>query len=232
MIETPVGFHEAMLEALPNHINPSDRVLDVGGWHAPLNRADYVVDIMPYATRNRNGALLKEVWPSERFSKDTFLPLDICRPEPWPFKDKFFDFVFCSNTLEDVRDPVRVCSEMVRVGRAGLIEVPSRLVESIKGVERPFYTGYYHHRWLCEVENNHIFFQFKPAMIHSYRRFHFVKPWYKRVNHERYGSAGFFWKESFQYSERVLIERDEVQESLTQFKAKHGHLRDLFVHRF
>ncbi len=26
-------------------------VLDVGGWAAPLNRADWVIDLMPYETR-------------------------------------------------------------------------------------------------------------------------------------------------------------------------------------
>ena len=195
---------------LPEIIKPSDLVLDVGGWHAPLNRADYIVDIMPYDTRNQKGAVLADVWPKERFTRDTFLQLDICADKPWPFRDKQFDFVLCAHTLEDVRDPIRVCRELVRVAKAGYIEVPSRLTESSKGVERPFYCGFYHHRWLCEAEDSSITFQFKPAMIHAYRRFHFRKPWYKKVNPEL-DAVGFFWSGSFGFQERIIIDRNDVQ---------------------
>ncbi len=127
-------------QKLPSIIQPSDAVLDVGGWYAPWNRADYMIDIMPYETRNTGGAFLTDVWPNERFSAKTFLQMDICQT-PWPFADKQFDFVMCAHTLEDLRDPIAVCREMVRVAKAGYIEVPSRLVESTKGIERPFYCG-------------------------------------------------------------------------------------------
>ena len=51
---------------LPKRIGPLDRVLDVGGWHSPLNRANAMIDIMPFETRNRAGAILTETtfsWP-------------------------------------------------------------------------------------------------------------------------------------------------------------------------
>ena len=47
----------------------------------------------------------------------------------WPFPDKTFDFVVCSHLLEDVRDPITVCRELCRVGKAGYIETPSRIRE-------------------------------------------------------------------------------------------------------
>lgn len=215
---------------LKDRIKETDLVLDIGGWHAPLNRADYVIDIMPYETRNRGGAFLTDVWPEERFKKESFLTQDIC-DTPWPFRDKQFDFAICSHTLEDIRDPIAVCREINRVAKAGYIEVPSRLVESTKGVERPFYCGYYHHRWLCEVEGTNIIFTFKPAMLHAYRRFHFRKPWYRKVN-PKYDSVGFFWTESFGYKENIIIDRDEVQSSLMQFKQLHQNLPSLFIPKY
>ena len=211
-------------------IRDSDRVLDVGGWHAPFNRANVVIDIMPYETRNRKGAILPEVWPEERFDRSTFLNFDLCI-EPWPFPDKYFDFIYCAHTLEDLRDPLAVCREINRVGTGGYIEVPSRFCESTKGVERPFYCGYYHHRWLCEEENGKLVFLFKPAQLHAYSRFHFRLPWFKKLN-PRHSSLGFFWKESFAFEERILIDRNEVQENLLEFKSRLNGVPDLFLRKY
>lgn len=224
------GMREENEKQFPQRIGDSHRVLDVGGWHSPFNRADVVIDIMPYETRNKAGAILTKEWPEERFTKATFHQRDICET-PWPFKDKEFDFVLCSHTLEDIRDPIAVCKELNRVAKAGYIEVPSRLVESTKGVERPFYCGYYHHRWLCEVDGTHISFLFKPAMLHAYRRFYFTKPWYRKVS-PKYDSVGFFWEGSFGYEEKIVIDRDEVQNSLIEFKNKYRGLADLFVRKY
>ena len=52
--------------------------------------------------------------------------LDI-NAEPLPFPDGSFDFIYCRHTLEDIYDPMWVCREMGRVGRAGYIETPSRV---------------------------------------------------------------------------------------------------------
>jgi len=116
------------VEALPG----GARVLDVGGWAAPLARADSVLDIMPWETRGLYG----DADPAaERFDAQTWVQRDICSREPWPFADGAFDFVVCSHTLEDVRDPIWVCCELSRVARAGYVEVPSRLVEQSRGVQ-------------------------------------------------------------------------------------------------
>ena len=52
-------------------------------------------------------------------TKTEFVNHDICR-NPWPFPDKFFDFSSCSNTLEDIRDPIGACEELMRVSRSVL----------------------------------------------------------------------------------------------------------------
>src|SRR5919112_583208 len=100
-------------------------VLDVGGWAVPFPRADWVIDLAPYETRGTWGYDGDPA--AERFTAATWIQRDICERDPWPFEDASFDFVICSHTLEDVRDPVWVCSELVPIGKAGYIEVPSRL---------------------------------------------------------------------------------------------------------
>lgn len=119
------------IKRILNNIKENDLVLDIGGWTRPLARADYVLDYNSYETRGKMGYIGDG---PERFNKDTWIVHDICSHKPFPFKDKQFDFVFCSHTLEDVKDPMWVCSEIIRIGKRGYIETPSRWIESKSGV--------------------------------------------------------------------------------------------------
>lgn len=123
-------------------------VLDVGGWAAPLNRADWVIDAMPFASRGAMG--FSYGGDRERFGEDTWVVRDVCDPEPWPFPDGAFDVATCVTTLEDLRDPVRVCREMARVAREAYLEVPTVIAELLWGAEGPW-LGHVHHHWFCEV---------------------------------------------------------------------------------
>src|SRR6266849_11045898 len=110
-------------------IHLGDRVLDIGGAAEVFPRANVVVDILPYEQRSQGQ--LKDV--PEHFTGADWYAADICTEHVWQnFKDKEFDFVICSHVLEDVRDPLFVCAQMVRVGKAGYIEVPSRFREMAK----------------------------------------------------------------------------------------------------
>jgi hypothetical protein len=146
-------------------IKESDRVLDVGGWAQPLKRANAVIDCSPYETRGGYGSIGDG---DERFKKSDWTVWDICNRKPWPFKDKEFDFVTCSHVLEDLRDPLWVCSEIVRVGKKGYIETPSRAAETLFGVEGFDYPGSQHHRWLIEIENNSLTFFHKSPLLQKY----------------------------------------------------------------
>jgi hypothetical protein len=42
---------EINVDVILKHLEPNASVLDVGGWYVPFNRADSVVDLMPYETR-------------------------------------------------------------------------------------------------------------------------------------------------------------------------------------
>jgi hypothetical protein len=183
-------------------------VLDVGGWADPLERADWVIDLFAYESR---GLYARRGWIApradagpERFTERTWIQRDVCDREPFPFADDEIDFVVCSQTLEDVRDPVFVCAEIQRVGRAGYIEVPSRLEEQSFGVAGE-YVGWPHHHWLVDVGEGSIEFVFKSHAIHSDPAYRFpLSFWQGLAPAERVQSL--WWEGGFGASERVIFE--------------------------
>jgi SAM-dependent methyltransferase len=197
---------------------PGDaRVLDVGGWASPLSRADWVIDLMPYASRGLYGA---DPDP-ERFTADSWVQRDVCTHEPWPFADGAFDFVVCSHTLEDVRDPLRVVEEIARVGRAGYVEFPSRLVEQAWGVEGPW-VGYSHHHWLCEADRaaSALRFTFKPHALHAPPR-HFPAGFAQRLTAEQ-RVDWLWWEGAVTASERVHLGAESLEADLRGFVDAHA----------
>jgi hypothetical protein len=180
---------------------PADAsLLDVGGGVLPLNRADYVMDALAYADRASFGSLGP---PPERFTEDTWIQRDICDREPWPFDDKQIDFAVCSHTLEDVRDPVWMCSEFNRIAKAGYIEVPSRLEEQTYGFQGPW-TGWSHHRWLIDADQaaNHIQFVHKSAVVERADS-HFPTDFRDTLS-EAERVQTFWWEGSFDFGERLF----------------------------
>ena len=195
---------------------PDDAVvLDVGGWAKPLPRANWVIDLMPYETRGLYGVASPG---EERFSASTWVERDICDREPWPFEDDQFDFSICSHTLEDVRDPIWVCSELNRVSRAGYLEVPSRADEQMRGVNGNW-VGWSHHHWLIDTTPKGMRFVLKPHLIHG-------DPMYSLSPHllgylrpeERV--QFLFWEGNFDYSEYVFFEPDELDAYLLEAVAE------------
>src|SRR5687767_7520530 len=166
---------DANVTCLLGTLSPEALVLDVGAWASPFNRAQWILDGEPFETRGYYrtfGGPASQGGEREWFSKETWVQRDICAREPWPFSDKQFDFVVCSHTLEDIRDPLWVCSELRRVARAGYIEVPSRLEEQTWGVQGNF-VGWTHHRWLIDVTDRRIDFTQKVHGLHGRPRWYF-----------------------------------------------------------
>jgi hypothetical protein len=189
-------------------------VLDVGGWGRPLARADWVIDLMPYETRGLYG---RDGTGEERFSADTWVQIDICDHEPWPFADGQFDFAVCSHTLEDVRDPVRVCEELVRVARAGYVEVPSRLEEQSPMARQPG-VGWSHHRWLVDVDQpgQRVEFVFKHGVVYSDAKAQFPAGFHATLSAEERVSE-LWWEDAFTASERVMMSAEDLDPYLTEF---------------
>jgi len=185
----------------------ANRVLDVGGWVRPFNAATHVLDLMPYETRETIYAVDPDAQP--RVSKDTWIIHDACRA-PWPFPDKFFDFSFCSHLLEDVRDPLTVCAELIRASKAGYIETPSRTREIYSKarffrIRRAFGVmpeiGFSHHRWFVEINGSHVRFLAKDQRVALNPSFFITRGHLGRKMTEQESGVSLFWKGAFTFEE-------------------------------
>ena len=213
-------MYEPNVDRVLDMIAESDVVLDIGGWGRPFNRANYVIDAEPYETRGYYGAARSaQGGDREFFSRETWIQRDICDHTPFPFADKEIDFVMCSQTLEDIRDPLWVCAEMIRVAKRGYVEVPARVVESCRGVE-PGQVGWTHHRWLVDIDGNHLNFLMKYHMIHSHWRFS-LPPSYLRRLPERRQVQWLFWEGDFTYSEQTIHGVENIAAELERFVREH-----------
>ncbi|HET9102220.1 MAG TPA: class I SAM-dependent methyltransferase [Solirubrobacteraceae bacterium] len=191
--------------AITARLDADALVLDVGGAARPFPRADWILDLAPYEARGQLG------WDGdrrqERFGPDRWVQRDICERTPWPFSDGQFDFAVCSHTLEDVRDPVWVASELARVARAGYVEVPSLREELTYGIQGPW-VGWGHHHWLIREADRGLEFIFKHHVV--------TRP----GSHLRAGSAdgltaeqrviAHWWEGSLHVRERFLLTAEEL----------------------
>jgi hypothetical protein len=116
------------------------KILDVGAGHIPFPKATHTVDLVPKARDNVHSTGLN------------------LRHSKIPFDDKYFDFVFCRHTAEDMDDPLGMLQELARVGKRGYIETPSPLAEMCRGIDggSPPWRGYNHHRHLIWATGNTI----------------------------------------------------------------------------
>ncbi|WP_207682916.1 class I SAM-dependent methyltransferase [Desulfonema magnum] len=99
-------------------IKPSDKVLDIGSGHIPFPLATHLADIaLEDHKYGRAGVPFKYVEGKPVFE---------CSVEDTPFEDKEFDFVYCSHVLEHSQHPEKACQELMRIGKKGYIETPTK----------------------------------------------------------------------------------------------------------
>ncbi len=203
---------ESNVPRLSEECRPLARVLDVGGWHRPFRLATHVIDVMPYETRCGFDAIDPE--NAERITADNWVVQDVC-VTPWPWPDKFFDFSVCSHLLEDVRDPVAVCRELVRVSKRGYIEVPSRereifckarLARWKIALGRIPDIGFTHHRWFCAIDGNEIRFERKGLDSIARPDYYITRAELGRKLTETESGICLWWEGSFAASEMVDVE--------------------------
>lgn len=183
MIVEIAGGGEDVIESVVAEIEQfpeSALVLDVGGGAKPLRRADYIIDLLPYGKRGSYGFRGNV---REHYSPDTWFVADLCSPESWPFRGLIFDYVFCSKTIEDLRDPIRLLQHTQRIGKRGFIstvhwtfeanEIPNSKTRSLLSgrfmnrKSSSCYVGYPHHRWLVNLKDAKLEFVWKSAVLHA-----------------------------------------------------------------
>jgi hypothetical protein len=201
-----VEFSE-LLKRIPENAH----VLDLGGWNHVFPRADVVADLLPYETRTK-----AELGYPERFTKDTWIIADFCAPTFWStIKDKQFDFITIGHTLEDIRDPLYVCSQMIRCGKAGYIEAPSKFIECSKENTDSECAGFEHHRWIVEPMNTLDGLIFKAKLSWAHVGDYLGDE--RRAMRRDYFHVfdGYFWSGSFQYIEHfakgLVLEKEDLQ---------------------
>ncbi|MEP0764942.1 MAG: glycosyltransferase [Fimbriimonadia bacterium] len=121
-------------------IEPGHRVLDVGGGQYPFAPASLNLDAFVDDDIHRQGkAAVRTV------------PLVAGYAERMPLQDGSFDFVISRHTLEHVLDPEAVAREMSRVARAGFVDTPGPVFESV--------LGFPPHLWIISVEDDTLVFR-------------------------------------------------------------------------
>ncbi|MCP9915844.1 class I SAM-dependent methyltransferase [Cyanobium sp. ATX 6F1] len=178
-------------------IAESKRILDVGGWFKPASIASHVIDLMPWETRGAR--LCAEQQADENFSKETWFQANFLDPNfRMPFEDDFFDLVLCGHTIEDLINPRPVLNEMTRVGKAGVIECPSRLAEQTIGISDRMskIVGYQHHHWIVDVTAEQLYLYSKDSSkLESSSQIPFrVSERMFRNGHKQ--SSQYYWKGS------------------------------------
>jgi len=125
-------------------------VVDLGSGDKPFWRADIFVDKLSLGDvqRTSNTATVRKL--------GKFVDSDIAS---LPFKNKQFDFSFCSHLLEHVEDPKKVLKEIMRVSKSGYLEIPNGVLETIK----PFHS----HLWFIYLNKNKLTFIRKSKKEHE-----------------------------------------------------------------
>ena len=125
-------------------IHSGSRVLDIGSGGDPFPYATVLADRYLETSRHR--------WAQFK-SEDK--PVVVCDIKYLPFKDKAFDYVYCSHVLEHVDDPIKAVREVQRVGQRGYIETPHFMSDAL------FAWAEGMHKWFVQsIAQRLIFFEY------------------------------------------------------------------------
>lgn len=198
-------------------IKKSYKILDVGG---SMNQHDMIkvhtlVDIIrpeeaPYGT-------------SQLVARN-FVQLDITK-DKLPFNDNEFDFVMCTQTIEDLYNPFLILDEMSRVGKRGLIISPSMgadmvftpldFTDWLTGARRM--PGHAHHKWLLMIDKKRLNLIPKVYPILYTSDFH-ITEWRGDKN------IYYYWEDEIKYSEFNGLKMHETVDTYQKFLDKNSKL--------
>jgi hypothetical protein len=122
---------------------------------------------------------------------------DITEPEAWrevlSYVDRNgkFDFCICTHTLEDIANPVFVCSQIQKIAKSGFVATPSKYREVCRFESGAPYRGYFNHRWIFDVEGTTIKGYPKVNMIDYIKEFDQIAD----LSEEK-SELSFWWQDS------------------------------------
>jgi len=190
-------------------VSKNQLVLEIGSGHSPHPRADILCDRFLINDQQRQ----KRPLVIDR-------PLVIGIGERLPFKNKSFAFIYCAQVLEHSKKPLLFIKELSRVGKRGLMVMPSIVRERL--------FGWSYHRWyfwqkgkkLFGVKKNKKENHLLGKITHSL----FAKTlWFRRQvsEKERELNIYYFWKNKPQltviaYSRQKIKEADKMVEKILE----------------
>lgn len=131
-------------------IKKRDLVIDIGSGDKPFWRANVFLDNLSLGNLHRHSNTETVI------SFGNLVNSDITKTK---FKDKAFDFSFCSHLLEHVERPDLVIKEIIRISKKGYIEVPNGVIEFI----HPFHS----HLWFILLSGKKLIFVRKGKKLHE-----------------------------------------------------------------
>lgn len=179
-------------------IQSGERVLDIGFGADPFPLATHLADC--------------EVGPDryEKLKVDS-RPFTQCSIEKLPYSDKYFDFVYASHVMEHTINPQHACEELMRVGKRGYIETPTRMSDILFGFAsiKSGNKDIWHHNWYVVAVGNCLIFveyqdkerrktDFKLAYQLAYSKYdNFFRRFYQS-NRDLFSSM-LLWEDHFDY---------------------------------
>lgn len=187
-------------------------VIDIGGAHNPWaseHTTAYldILDIREYL----------KTYPhllTDKIKAAAVFKGDICHPSGWEEINTFvkingkFDFSICTQTIEDVRDPIFVIEQLSKISKKGFISVPCKHSELCMGIEcsvpdhqaawgiNSNFRGYFHHRWIFTIVHGRLV---------AYPKLNFIDhmtglEWADRDNKDKYfHEMSFMWEGNIPY---------------------------------
>lgn len=171
-------------------------VVDIGSGDKPFWRADVFVDKLSLGDNQRTSHA-----PTIH-GIGKFVDSDASK---MPFKDKAFDFSFCSHLLEHVEDPGKVIKEIIRVSKGGYLEVPNGILENIYPFES--------HLWFVYWDNKNLIFVRKSKKLHEVLVKN-GKKYEKLLGKVNDPFIRIYWKNTINYKILDLIDKREYFKSL------------------
>lgn len=180
-------------EAITHSFASGQKVLDIGSGGDPFPYATVLADRYLEPGRHRAATFVKDG-----------KPVVICDIHALPFTRHCFDYVVCAHVLEHVDDPVKACRELQRVARAGFIETPTLMKDSL------FCWAEGMHKWhIVSIADRLVFFEYDTRRLQGIRSqawnnvifgscYHPLQKAFS-ANQDTFNIL-FEWKETFQVS--------------------------------